>query len=51
MSKPSPATQTPIRAPRPGPGVPEHPAPRQGSLPPTIGLPPKVPRVFQIPSK
>jgi hypothetical protein len=35
----SPITQTPIRTPRKGPGVAEHPAPRQGSLPPTIGTP------------
>lgn len=41
MSKSSPGAQTPIRAPRKGPGVPEHPQPRQGSLPPTLGVPSK----------
>jgi len=44
MSKTQPGAQTPIRTPRAGAGVPEHPQPKQGTVRPTIHLPAKKPK-------
>lgn len=48
MAKTSFPKPTPLRAPRKGPGVAEHPQPRQRGHVPTIGVPPKAPS-YRVP--